>query len=104
MLPHSQPSPSFAGAGKKPSYRKESGRRGFRGRLGGRQRVALDARHHRREAVRTLRGKVIVQPQLDEDGPLIRSEDVARLLSGIEGEQNRDEAAHDMSVAVAAEV
>src|SRR3954451_10413174 len=72
---------------------------GSKRRLG----VRLDALDHGAETVGALRGQVLAQSDAVEYVDGIGGEDLARRLTGIDGEQNRDETAHDMSVAVACE-
>ena len=47
---------------------------------------------------------MIVQAELGEDGPFIGRKNLARSPSGIQGEENGYKPAHDMRIAVAAEV
>src|ERR1051325_2007618 len=69
----------------------------------GRARVGLDTLDHRLEAVRTLRREVFAQAKLVEQRDCVALEDLARVFAGVEGEQDGDEPAYDVGVAVACE-
>jgi hypothetical protein len=47
--------------------------------------------------------EVLLEAELGEDCPPVGAQDVIRRLAGVDGEQDGDQAAHDMGVAVALE-
>ena len=66
-------------------------------------RIRVDALDHRAEAVRALRRQMLAQAEPVEQRDRVGRQDFARRLARIEREQDRDQAAHDMRVAVADE-
>ena len=66
----------------------------------GRRANALD---HGTEAVRALRSEVLAQAQALEQGDRVGRENFAGVLAGKHREQDGDETAHDMGIAVAGE-
>src|SRR5690349_13597834 len=69
------------------------------GRLG----VAPDALHHGHQAIGALWGEMLLEMQQPECMRRVDADDVLSRLAGVEREENRDHAAHDMGVAVADE-
>ena len=65
--------------------------------------VRTDPLDHSGEPVRTLWRHVLLEAELGEDCLRVGAQDVIRRLSGVDGEQDGDQAAHDMGVAVALE-
>src|SRR5258708_39537815 len=65
--------------------------------------VRTDALDHCGEPVRTLWRHVLLEAELGEDCLRVGAQDVIRRLAGVDGEQDGDQAAHDMGVAVALE-
>src|SRR5256885_2197147 len=66
-------------------------------------RVGANALDHRTESVRALRGEMLAQAQPVEHGDRIGRKNVAGPLAGEHREQDGDQAAHDMGIAVANE-
>src|SRR5262249_19735137 len=66
-----------------------------------RTRIGLDALDHRLESIRALRREVFAQPELVEQRDRVALDDLARGLARVKGEQDRDQPAHDVRVAVA---
>ena len=62
-----------------------------------------NAGNHRLQAVRALRGEVLAQVEPLEQGGRVDRQNVARGLVGTQGEQDCDQPADDMGVAVALE-
>src|SRR6266852_4704779 len=65
--------------------------------------VGVDALDHGSKSVRALRGKVLAQAQALECGDRVGGQNLAGVLAGEQREQNGDEPAYDMGVAVAGE-
>ena len=72
------------------------------GRLGV-ARILPDPLHHRQETVRALWRQMLFEMQPTEHGIGVDAENRIRRLARIEGEQDRDQAADDMGIAVADE-
>ncbi len=70
-----------------------------KGRLG----VGSDPLHHGHQAVRSLRRQMLVEMQLPEPLAGIDARDLLGGLARVEGEEDRDQPADDMGVAVADE-
>jgi hypothetical protein len=66
-------------------------------------RVGANALDHRTESVRALRGEMLAQAQALEHGDRVGRKNVAGPLAGEHREQDGDQAAHDMGIAVAGE-
>src|SRR6185369_14060991 len=69
-----------------------------------RTRIRPDALHHGTEPVRALRRQMLAQAQTVEYRDRVGRKDFARRPAGIEREQDRDQAAHDVGVTVADEL
>ena len=65
--------------------------------------VRTDPLDHSGEPVRALWRQVLLEAELGEDCLRVGAQDVIRRLAGVDGEQDGDQAAHDMGVAVALE-
>src|SRR5262249_39667190 len=89
---------SASSAADAPSKRIPSGRN-----RESRTRVGLDALDHGLESVRALRREMLAQAELVEQRDGIAVENFACCLPRVEGEQDRDQPAHDVGVAVARE-
>src|SRR3954453_5344148 len=63
--------------------------------------VRLDALDHGAETIRALRGQMLAQSQFFEQPDRIGIQDLARRFGRIKREQNRDQSAYDVRVAVA---
>ena len=80
------------------------GRRSVSGLRGQRStRVAPDPLDHGEEPVRALRGEMLLEVELVENGVGVEIENVIGASARVEGEQDGDQAAHDVSVTVADE-
>src|SRR5262249_53057324 len=66
-------------------------------------RFVANAADHGLESVRTLWREVLAKPEAVEQRQRVDIKNVAGAISRVEGEQNRDQAAHDVGVAVAGE-
>src|SRR4029079_6914489 len=66
------------------------------GRLG----VVPDALHHGHQAIGALWGEMLLEMQQPEYMRRVDADDVLSRLAGVEREENRDQATHDMGVAV----
>ncbi len=64
-------------------------------------RIGADAFDHRAQAVGTLRRQVLAKSEFVEHRDRVRRQDLLRRVAGIERQQDRDQAAHDVGVAVA---
>src|SRR5712671_6863634 len=73
-----------------------SGRRGQR-----LARIVADALDHRTQAVGALRRQVVAETEFVEHLDRVGRQDLLRRVAGIERQQDRDQAAHDVGVAVA---
>ena len=66
-------------------------------------RILPDPLHHGEEAVRALWRQVLFEMQPAEHGIGVDVENGIGGFAGVEGEQDRDQTAHDMGIAVADE-
>src|SRR5690606_6693964 len=66
--------------------------------------IGSDALDHGIEPVRTLGCQVVREPELTEDGARVGAEHLLRRAAGVEREQDGDEAADDVGIAVALHV
>src|SRR5438067_7116497 len=64
-------------------------------------RVGANALDHGAQAVGALRRQVLAKSEFVEYGKRIRCQDLLRRVAGIKREQDRDQTAHDMGVAIA---
>ena len=65
--------------------------------------IGFDALDHRAKSVRALRREMFLEAELLEQRNRVLIQDRARRLLRIERKQNRDQALHDMRVAIALE-
>src|SRR5262245_8604579 len=63
----------------------------------------MDAFHHGEEAVRALRGDVLLETQLGEDGARVGGQYLPGRAVLVHGEQDGDQPAYDVGIAVANE-
>src|ERR1700710_2110382 len=64
-------------------------------------RVGTDALDHGAQPVGTLRRQMFAESEFVEHRDRIAAQDLLRRMTGIQRQQNRDQSAHDMRVAVA---
>src|SRR4051812_1035418 len=64
-------------------------------------RIGADAFDHRAKAVGALRRQMLAKSEFVEHGQRIRRQDLLRRVAGIKRQQDRDQTAHDVGVAVA---
>lgn len=66
-------------------------------------RLAANALHHRHKTVGALRRQMLLEMQLLKKTRRIDCENLRRCLAGIDGEEDGDQAANDVGIAIANE-